>query len=291
MKRFRELIIPCSEKEAQILFPKFTLTVINFNGKKWEIHKKEIGRLFNEDKLFLYVNRLDENNTPDAMVAVVFSEYDNMESKIWVSNIVPCKTSMLSYSQYNDILTEFHADVIKPSILKPFRCILTNDSFTGEECMGSESWKLLVSFSALANRTSLHVSDNQRWRNFVTSIHRQETKLDSDTLQRTLIEELGWLEDKASVLAIRYEDELELLRQYDETRITDFESSLMSNISKTLKTEREKRGLSRKQMADLLNIKQNIYSRYENGTTLPSIEFIYRVCTKFFISSVRLFGI
>ena len=93
-------------------------------------------------------------------------------------------------------------------------CEITKDEFSGKDVMSKASWQKLESFDALANRTSLHPNDVQRWHQFVISIFHSEKQLYSDTLTRILCEELGWHREGAIKLAMRYEDELGLLREY-----------------------------------------------------------------------------
>ncbi|MBR4803295.1 MAG: hypothetical protein IK032_01495, partial [Bacteroidales bacterium] len=62
--------------------------------------------------------------------------------------------------------------------------------------------------SNLANRSSLHPYDNQRWHRFVISAFQNDSRLDGNTLGKILRLQLGWNDDKAFNLVIRYEDEI-----------------------------------------------------------------------------------
>lgn len=62
-------------------------------------------------------------------------------------------------------------------------------------------------------------------------------------------------------------------------------------FKENLKTLREDRKLSQKQVAEKLNIPVSTYANWEQGRTQPSIEDIYRILNLFEIEANELFEI
>lgn len=52
----------------------------------------------------------------------------------------------------------------------------------------------------------------------------------------------------------------------------------MQIFSVRLKASRKAKKLTQTQMADMLNIKQQSYTRYENNKGEPSLELLVRIC-------------
>ena len=61
-------------------------------------------------------------------------------------------------------------------------------------------------------------------------------------------------------------------------------------ISKRLKEIRKSRGMTQKQLADLLNTSQSTISAYESGKTLILTAFLYELCTKLNLSADYVIG-
>lgn len=215
MQRFKELYIPCTEDEARAFFSRLQNSLTTAHQEKgWshDIHGMEMledGLCF-RGGLFFSTLLCDDKKEPYASVTL---SYEDEKRHIWLCNIVPCKMREFSYTQYNEILDNFCHDVIEP-IKQQLHCNTTSGTFTGAEIMSPTSWNLLHHFSLMANRTSLHPSDNRAWHQFVISAFTNDPSLDSTTLSRILYEELGWTKEKTLNLTVRYEDEIDLLREY-----------------------------------------------------------------------------
>ena len=72
----------------------------------------------------------------------------------------------------------------------------------------------------------------------------------------------------------------------------DLQKSIYNNckaFAKNLKFERESRGFSKKQMAELMNIKGQSYWAYEQGVTLSTVENLLKICHILDISLDELF--
>lgn len=66
---------------------------------------------------------------------------------------------------------------------------------------------------------------------------------------------------------------------------------ITSNIfSKRLKELRLKKGLKQQELAEILGIKRNTYSDWENGKTEPSYENLVKLADLFEVSLDWLFG-
>jgi len=222
MKRFQDLEIPCTETQAREFLVLAEQTISRC--ERWEINREAMGRsvdrtLFREG-LFLYVNRLDEDAKPYAMVAFLFSTTKNSQpdDRLRVSNVVPCQSSQLSFPEYNVVLNDFRTEILTPC-LDPLslECHMRSEDFGITDVFNPECAELLQRFSHLANKSGLHPLDEERWRAFIIAAHQSRTDAYADTLQRVLVEELNWPEDGAWKLAVRYEQEIPLLEDYDDT--------------------------------------------------------------------------
>lgn len=64
----------------------------------------------------------------------------------------------------------------------------------------------------------------------------------------------------------------------------------MSNWNEKLKNERIARGLTQKEVADLLQISRTCYANYEQGTREPSFDVLRRICDFYDIPADYLIG-
>lgn len=155
----------------------------------------------------------ESQHRPEACIALTRASSD----KLYVANIVPKKTSELVYESYNNILEEFTFKYVKPAAEKlGVEIELTSDEETLEDWVSKDTEKKLRTFSACANKStgSSHPCDQQRWFDFIISAFNEKNKLQSDYLQRWLIEESGWTEEKAIELVIEYEFGIALLEHF-----------------------------------------------------------------------------
>ena len=65
----------------------------------------------------------------------------------------------------------------------------------------------------------------------------------------------------------------------------------MTDFAKRLRELRQEKGMTQQQIATLLNLKQQSYLRYENGTGEPSLNTLIRLTQIFGVSSDYLLGI
>jgi len=143
------------------------------------------------------------------------------QDRLDVTNIVPQQARELSKAQYNAILDEFVDRNARPAAGRLGLMIeLTPDRRPITHWLSEEAARRLRSFSGAANKGtgSSHPMDFQRWAAFLIQVHREEAALDSGTLQRWLIEEEGWPEEKAIDLTIEFEFARDLLKAYDAER-------------------------------------------------------------------------
>lgn len=130
-----------------------------------------------------------------------------------VTNIVPSGSDRLSAEAYQLLLISFRES------LQPMLDGLNLNVSEPVSEVGPEHWlspgavKLLHSFSVLANKSTgaSHPRDRARWNAFVIEASRSQTKIGSDELIQILVEHEHWPEEKATELAIRFENETALL--------------------------------------------------------------------------------
>ncbi len=58
-----------------------------------------------------------------------------------------------------------------------------------------------------------------------------------------------------------------------------------------MKSERLAKGLTQKQVADVLGVTHNAMSQYESGTREPSVDLIVKICKCLDVSSDYLLGL
>jgi len=138
------------------------------------------------------------------------------KTKLYVSNVVPREHSSLTHDQYNQVLQEFHNRFARPAAdLVGVQVELASPDFRIDDVLSASAVQALRGFSSLANRSVLHPLDRERWNRFLGMAHREQALLTSDMLQRWLVEEEKWPEDKAFDLTVEYEHARGLLKTYE----------------------------------------------------------------------------
>jgi hypothetical protein len=176
--------------------------------------EKSIPSLIGEKYYCYRANKTDHH--PGA--ALWISEKD--ENILYVTNIVPNEVFKLTYDEYNTILREFFEEFVLPVAKSTgVTTELSNTDVPITHWIDSDAEKKLKGFSAAANKStgSSHPLDEERWFDFIISVHQTGRILPVDILGRWL-EENDWGEDEISDLQIEYEKALALLKQYDKHR-------------------------------------------------------------------------
>lgn len=157
--------------------------------------------------------RINDDSVPKARLFLMRKK-DMCE----ITNIVSLETDDTSISEYNQILKDFHDNVVRPALqLHEFHVHITKDKASLTDYMSQESAENLHRFSVLANKAtgSSHPLDRDRWFDFILSVHRDSQAIDAGLLERWLTEIEGWDNDKAWGLVTQYEFALALLRKHD----------------------------------------------------------------------------
>ena len=162
----------------------------------------------------------DQANSP-LPAALVWMSFKKDASLAWVTNIVPRERRKLTEDEYNDLLDRFRMDVIQPVAVRlslPVTRSKRDPSL--EDLINPETAGALRRFSACANKStgSSHPCDLERWNQFLFLYHRKRDKLDPTLLGEFLMED-GWSEDMAHELVAEFERGVDLLRNYDPTRL------------------------------------------------------------------------
>jgi len=136
-----------------------------------------------------------------------------------VTNIVPHERNELTRVEYNNILLAFHAIATPIAEKLGLEVTLTSDQENIADLMSERAMKALRAFSGLANKSTgaSHPLDHDRWLKFLVYAHKDDARLDTETLIRWLIEEDDWYEDQAEKLGIAYEFARGLLAEYDKS--------------------------------------------------------------------------
>lgn len=140
-----------------------------------------------------------------------------------VTNIVPEEPFReLNYSQYNSLLEDFANQVARPAQSNPPFAISISKRFQSitDRGISEETAKALESFSNLANKSTLAANpkDAERWERFVILAFMEESRLDSEFLERWLFEIHRWDEESAMELAMKYDTDFSILGAHEQYR-------------------------------------------------------------------------
>jgi hypothetical protein len=177
--------------------------------------EKEIRQLFNDGRQFVF--RIAANDQrPGATLFVL-----RRGSTLRVANVVPTEVGQLSKRQYNSYIEEFSRIASPIAQRLGLQAKITSDQRDIRDLLTTEAFEALQAFSVAANKStgSSHPSDRRRWLAFLVHEHIGGRRLDTDTLQRWLIEEEKWPETEAYDLASEFEFARALLSTYDTERV------------------------------------------------------------------------
>jgi hypothetical protein len=157
---------------------------------------------------FFYFQCPEKGDRKEARISVV----GKSESVFHVANIGPLKSGRFSVDQFNAILEEFNHSFLAPACDElGVRTKMTPGVQQIEDWISPGSAQRLRAFSSHANRDVPHPSDERLWHEFLLHVHQEHSKLHVDTLERWLIEDEHWPEDRADELALEYEFAMGLL--------------------------------------------------------------------------------
>ncbi len=218
MKRFQELIVPCSADAATAIVNGITERIQQLPSD-WEINQRAMENTRRDHGVFaltgpfIYVNCLAKK----AMVAFLFrSESTRKGPGLWVSNIVPLESSQLSVEEYNTVLNQFSTEVVMP--------VLAKMQFTGQPETTSEDWEaadampkncadLLNQFATMANKYCLHPYDEARWRAFVLAAWKSRKNVDEWNLCEILEKQYGFTPEQSMILYDQFNFGIALLEE------------------------------------------------------------------------------
>lgn len=176
---------------------------------------------------------------PHAEVSIYYGAETWREGYIKVGNIVPLEKNQLTIDEYNKILDLFYSDIVEPyrkkhadiKVLGP-----TSDQFDPLDYITKEALDKLERFCNAANKStgSSHPCDEERWFDFICQTVDDKRVFDYDTLFKFLMDEdywgrkengflgvmgrFAWSEENAEELASEYENYVQILQYYKETR-------------------------------------------------------------------------
>ncbi|MFA6082834.1 hypothetical protein [Mucilaginibacter sp.] len=138
-----------------------------------------------------------------------------------IFNIIPIKTRVLSYAEYNFILGEFYRLVIKEVTRQMgIDAVITSPEKLMQDIVGDDIYTLLYRFSKSANKSTGNTNphDFARWSDFVIAIFRNKIELSADELVRWLEEDENWDNDMAWKLGLDFEYALQILDKYEQSQ-------------------------------------------------------------------------
>lgn len=224
MKRFQELIVPCSVDTATTIVNGITNRIGQLSSN-WEINQRAMENTRRDQGVFalsgpfIYVNCLAKK----AMVAFLFrSESTRNGPGLWVANIVPLESSQLSVEEYNTVLNQFSKEVVMP-VLKTMQFVGQPETTLEYREVADEMPKdcvdLLNQFATMANKYCLHPYDEARWRAFVLAAWKSRKNVDEWNLCEILEKQYGFTPEQSMILYDQFNFGIALLRESDELRI------------------------------------------------------------------------
>jgi len=134
-----------------------------------------------------------------------------------VTNVVPVESdSHFDEETYYSLLISFREATLPVAVDTGVE-ISTPQLHVGPEYWLTEKQvKLLDHFSQNANKStgSAHPQDRKRWHDFVIAVHRDGSNVNGADIERILVEYYHWSERMAQELAIEFDQQLSLLRDF-----------------------------------------------------------------------------
>lgn len=160
-------------------------------------------------------SRTADSTTPAATLSLLLKP---TAEQIKVVNVVPNSAGELSVTEYNRIVDDFVTDATPIAHRHDLEAEITSAHADLSRWASPTVAQALRTFSSLANKSTGHghPMDHDRWARFVILAHRENSSLDSTTLERYLVEELGWDETMAERLGSSYESFRAILKANDE---------------------------------------------------------------------------
>jgi hypothetical protein len=157
---------------------------------------------------------LTDTGLPDAFLWM----FPQGKMTAWrVTNIVPVESNRsFSEETYYSLLISFR-DATLPLAMEAGVSISTPSLHVGPEYWLTEKQvHLLDHFSQNANKStgSAHPQDRKRWHDFIIAVHRDGSDVSGADIGRILFEHYHWSERMANELAIEFDQQLDLLRDF-----------------------------------------------------------------------------
>jgi hypothetical protein len=134
-----------------------------------------------------------------------------------VTNIVPAISDASFKEQtYYFLLISFREAVLALANELGIKITVPHLDVGPEYWLTPDEERLLQLFSRNANRSTgaAHPQDRARWNAFVIAVHRDENNVSGADIERILIEHENWPEGTAHELAIDFDKQLSLLRDF-----------------------------------------------------------------------------
>lgn len=204
MKEFQDLQISI-DKNSFGAFSEYISSISNLWVRDSE--KEDSVTRFTGEEMYCY-NFISDD---EEIASLWLSEKDT--NYLYVSNIVPIKSSSLTIDEYNKILRLFCEQILSKAQKKfDFKLVISKDNIELEDLLTDDSAKALRAFSALANKSTgrSHPLDQKRWFEFISLTFHSEKKISPELLEKYLIED-GWDQNTSLELACDYEYSIDLL--------------------------------------------------------------------------------
>lgn len=143
-----------------------------------------------------------DDRLPRATICLIEDE----PGRLRLSSIIPRKEYQLTEGESTALLEEFTERMLRPHAKDHGIHVTSTVQNDLRQWLSNAAVSRFRRFSDGANRRAGYLlpADRERWLEFLTTAHREGSKLDASTLRRWLIEVEGWSPEIADQLASQY---------------------------------------------------------------------------------------
>lgn len=206
MKIYKDLdVLFKTENDAQLFIDK----IINYKTEHFS-YSEEYSKNGQPGIIQILSTRLTD--IPDSRIII-----NRYYSKVSVINIVPLPpVNQLSKDQYNTIVDVFDAEVLYLLYNSMDSEVHKSKNYIDIREKMPKTFNLLESWASLANTNNpfVHPCDAERWNKFICDNVLSGESTSSDLIESFVGEELNWDADLRNDVAIRYEQDRDLIKYY-----------------------------------------------------------------------------
>lgn len=215
MKRYQDLRVKCASEQQAVTLWNNIISSCKELQSVYRVDPMEIGMME-----FKKIQNIYTRTITGIDVRIVLTLLANQQrTEIYVANIVPTavQSERLTMDEYNVTLNVFKENVIDVNLKNEIdtHCAMSAASYELKDLipMSFSVFEKWMNQSPL----SYHPYDMERWYDFVIAVHKNGEELAGEDLEKALQEDYHWRVEDANLFSEKLEDELELLKRYQNT--------------------------------------------------------------------------